>query len=148
MEVLKHIHDFFYHYMGNAFYYALVFVAIVGLVGQWRLYEKANQPGIASIIPILNIIVFLRIVGRPAKHAWLLLVPIYGQLYFMPKVWIEICQCFGKRSMMDYVLVILLNVLYILNLGLSYESRYRGPVYGNHPLPPPTRLATARPQLA
>ena len=148
MEVLQHIHDFFYSKIGNAFYYALIFLGIVGLVAQWRLYEKANQPGIASIIPVLNIIVFLRIVGRPAKHAWLLLIPIYGQLYFMPKVWIEICQCFGKRSTLDYVLVIVLNVLYILNLGLSYESRYLGPVYGNHPLPPPTRLAGARPQLA
>jgi len=148
MEVLNHVHDFFYAKMGNAFYYALIFLGIIGLVAQWRLYEKANQPGIASIIPILNVIVFLRIVGRPAKHAWLLLVPFYGQFYFLPKVWIEICQSFGKRSTMDYVLVILLNVLYILNLGMSYESRYLGPVYGNHPLPPPTRLSTARPQLA
>ena len=40
--------------------------------------------------------------------------------------------CFGKRTMMDYVLVILLNGLYIFNLGMSYDTAYLGPVYGKH----------------
>ena len=139
MDSLMNIHDFFYDKMGNAFYYALIFLAIIAIVAQWRLYEKAGQPGIASIIPIWNIIAFVKVVGRPASHAWLFFVPIWGQLYFMPKVWIEICQSFGKRSMLDYVLVIIFNALYILNLGLSYETTYKGPVYGQQapPAPPP-----------
>ncbi len=48
----------------------------------------------------------------------------------IPKVWIEICQSFGKRSIMDYVSVILFNGIYILNLGMSYDTNYEGPVYG------------------
>ena len=130
MDQLMELHDFFYSKMGNALYYALIFIAIISVVAQWRLYEKAGQPGIAAIVPIWNFIVFLQIVGRPASHLFLALIPIFGQLYFIPKVWIEVCQSFGKRSMMDYVMVILLNGLYILNLGLSYETEYKGPVYG------------------
>jgi signal peptidase I len=123
-------------------------MGIVAVVAQWRLYEKAGQPGIAAIVPIWNVIVFLKIVGRPASHAWLFLIPIYGQLYFAPKVWIEICQSFGKTTLLDYILVIGLNGLYILNLGLSYEARYLGPVHGNDaPLPEPHKLAR-RPQMA
>ncbi len=139
MDWLMNLHDFFYSKMGNALYYALVFLAIVAVVGQWRLYEKAGQPGFASLVPIWNVIVFLKIIGRPASHFWLLMIPIVGQLYYMPKMWIEVVQCFGKNSMMDYVMVILLNFLYILNIGLSYETKYRGPVYGSHVPPPPAR---------
>ena len=110
--------------------------------------EKAGQPGIAAIVPIWNFIVFLKIVGRPAKHLWLFLIPIYGQLYMLPKVWIEVAQSFGKTTLMDYVLVILFNGIYILNLGLSYDTRYMGPVYGKPVAPPPARPLKPRPSLA
>lgn len=134
MDVLQHIYEFLYRNLGDSMFYILGFMMVLSLVAQWRLYEKAGQPGVASIVPIWNIIVFLRIVGRPASHLWLFLIPVYGQFYMIPKVWIEICQSFGKRTMLDYVLVILLNVLYIFNLGMSYDTKYTGPVYG-HPDP-------------
>ncbi len=116
--------------IGDSLYLLLVILFFVGVVAQWMLYEKADQPGIASIVPIWNFIVFLRIVGRPANHIFLFLIPVYGQLYLIPKVYIELCNSFGKRSILDYVLVILFNGFYILNLGLSYEAKYQGPVYG------------------
>lgn len=141
------VHDFFYAKMGNAFYYALIFFGLIALVAQWRLYEKAGQPGVASIVPVWNFIIFLRIVGRPANHLWYALIPVYGQLYFVPKVWIEICQSFGKTTILDYVLVIVLNGLYILNLGLSYDTRYMGPVYGKE-IPPPSRPLKTQPSMA
>ncbi|MFT6997712.1 MAG: hypothetical protein ACJAQ4_001466 [Cryomorphaceae bacterium] len=105
-------------------------LAFFGVVAQWKLYEKANQPGIACIVPIWNFIVFLRIVGRPASHMFLFLIPIYGQLYLVPKVYIELCNSFGKTSIVDYVMIILFNAFYILNLGLSYETEYLGPAHG------------------
>jgi signal peptidase I len=119
-----------YATVGDGVFVIAIIFGFIGVVAQWRLYEKANQPGIASIVPIWNFIVFLRIVGRPAKHIFLFLIPVYGQLYMIPKVYIELCNSFGKTSMIDYILVILFNGFYILNLGLSYESSYHGPVYG------------------
>jgi hypothetical protein len=107
-----------------------VLLIVVAIVAQWSLYEKAGQPGVASIIPIWNIIAFLKIVGRPWTHMFLVLIPIYGQLYFVPKLWIEICQAFGRRKMSDYVLCILFNGFYVMNLGLS-EANYEGAVYGS-----------------
>lgn len=147
MEFLIDIHDSIYAKMGNAMYYMLGFVVLIGIGAQWRLYEKAGQPGYTCIIPVVNFIVFLRIVGRPANHIWYALIPVYGQLYFIPKVWIEICQSFGKRSMLDYILVIVLNGLYILNLGLSYDTEYQGPVYGKAQAPK-TPGASPQPSLA
>jgi Family of unknown function (DUF5684) len=143
-KTLRTLHDYIHDdlQLGDSMYYIGGFLVIIGAVAQWRLYEKAGQKGWACLVPVYNMVVFLRIVGRPASHLFLFLIPIVGQLYFLPKVWIETAQSFGKRSIVDYVLVILLNGLYILNLGMSYDSKYFGPVYGKaiattgHPIKP------------
>ncbi len=132
-NIYQFLEDFYntaYANFGEGLFLLVGIIAFIGIVAQWRLYEKANQPGIASIVPIWNFIVFLRIVGRPASHFFLFFIPIYGQFYLLPKVYIELCNSFGKRSMLDYVMVILFNAFYILNLGLSYETEYIGPAYG------------------
>lgn len=119
-----------YATMGNGIFVLAIVIGFIAIVAQWRLYEKAGQPGIACMVPIWNVIVFLRIVGRPASHIFLFLIPIYGQLYMIPKVYIELCNSFGQRTILDYIMVILFNGFYVLNLGLSYEIEYLGPVYG------------------
>jgi hypothetical protein len=133
-QIFSDIYGQLYATMGDGIFIIAAIVAFIGIVAQWRLYVKAGQPGIASIIPIWNFIVFLRIVGRPASHIFLFFIPLYGQLYLIPKVYIELCNSFGKTSIVDYVLVIAFNVFYILNLGLSYEVDYIGPVYGKKPV--------------
>lgn len=130
LQFFVNLHDTLHASIGDSLYLLIAILVFVGIIAQWMLYEKANQPGISSIIPIWNFIVFLRIVGRPANHIWLFLIPIYGQFYLLPKVYIELCNSFGRRSLLDYVLVIVFNGFYILNLGLSYEAQYEGPVYG------------------
>jgi hypothetical protein len=149
MENLKDYHDYFYYTLrlGNAFYYAVGFIAAIAILAQWRLYEKCRQPGLAAFVPVWNLIIFMRIVGRPDRDVWKMLIPIWGQVYFLPKVWIEVVQCFGKRSVLDYVLVIVFNGLYILNLALS-DEQYLGPLRGQAPLPKAHKVGGTRPQLA
>ncbi len=117
-----------YDTLGGGLYIILIAFTFIGVVAQWSLYEKCDQPGVACIVPVWNVIVFLRIVGRPAWQLFLLLIPIYN-IYFFFKVFIEICQCFGKRSWIDYFLVVVLNAPYIIYLGLSPENEYKGPLY-------------------
>lgn len=50
----------------------LVLMVVIG----WRIYSKAGQPGWACIVPIYNIIVLLRIVGKPWWWLLLMLLPI------------------------------------------------------------------------
>jgi hypothetical protein len=131
--ILQTIQEFFmglYNVYGDGLLLLGGVLVFIGVVAQWKLYVKAGQPGVACIVPIWNFIVFLRIVGRPASHMFLFFIPIYGQLYLIPKVYIELCNSFGKTSIVDYVLVILFNMFYILNLGLSYETEYLGPAHG------------------
>ena len=105
-----------------------MFFFIIASVGQWRLYAKANQPGYAIFIPIYNLIVFLRIIGRPAGHVWFFFIPVFN-IFFIVKVWFETCDSFGKSTTLDYALIIIFNFFYILNMGLAYDIEYVGPSY-------------------
>lgn len=144
MELLNDIYQYFYSRFGEAMWYIAGFFALVAVVAQWRLLDKAGQPGWTCMVPILGQINYLKIVGRPASHLWLFLIPGYN-VYLLVKVWIETAQSFGKRTIVDYVLVVVLNGLYILNLGMSYDTHYVGPVYGKkvgtHPNSPRPSLA-------
>jgi hypothetical protein len=68
-------------------------------------------------------------VGRPVSHLAFFLVPFYN-IYFFFRLCVELAQSFGKYSLIDYVLVCVFNVFYVLNLALAYNEEYKGPVYG------------------
>lgn len=42
----------------------------------WKVFEKAGQPGWASIVPIYNVIIMIRIAGLPIWYIILLIVPV------------------------------------------------------------------------
>lgn len=106
-----------------------LFITLIALAGNWRLFVKCDQPGWAVIVPGYNVVVAMRIIGRPATHALYFLIPVFN-LYFFFRTILELANTFGKESTLDYVLASVFNVFYILNLGLSEEEEYQGPVYG------------------
>lgn len=105
-----------------------VFLGAIAASGAARLYAKAGQPFWHALVPGLNLIAWMRIIGRPETHALWVLVP-GANLYFLAKWMVELAQSFGKRHWLDHVLVILFNAFYVLNLGLAYNEEYEGPVY-------------------
>jgi signal peptidase I len=107
----------------------VLFILFIGAVGKAKLFAKADQPWIAALVPVWDLIVVLRMVGRPLWHAAFLLIPGFN-IYFGFKLLIEIAQSFGKVSMIDAIFVCFFNVFYVLNLGLAYNELYFGPVYG------------------
>jgi Family of unknown function (DUF5684) len=56
----------------------IIILIIIGIViaGIWKMFTKAGQPGWACIVPIYNIIVMLRIAGKPWWWVFLYLIPI------------------------------------------------------------------------
>lgn len=152
MELIYDIFPWAVHF-GAGIFIPIVLFAGVGILAQWSLYDKCGQPGIDCIIPVKNVITFLKIVGRPASHSiWVMLPPPliiasltllsneliqYGVAIalfipwaiFMTKVYIELCQSFGHHKLSDYILVVVFNGFYVLHLGLSYSEKYKGPAY-------------------
>jgi hypothetical protein len=50
-------------------------ITVVGVLGMWRVYEKAGQPGWACLVPIYNLIVWLEIAGERWWCILLYLIP-------------------------------------------------------------------------
>jgi hypothetical protein len=117
----------FDEYAGYSF--LVMFLVIIGAVGAAKLFAKANQPWYAAFIPVWNMVVVMKIVGRPASHVAYFLVPFYN-IYFFFRTCVELAQSFGKYTVLDYVLVCVLNIFYVLNLALAYNEEYHGPVFG------------------
>lgn len=106
---------------------AILFLGLITIVGTCKLFAKANLPIWHVFVPFLNMMTVMKVIGRPAWHAFLFFTPAI--LYLLPKTIIELAQSFGKRTTTDYILALVFNVFYILNLGLSYDEEYKGPSY-------------------
>ena len=106
-----------------------LFVVLVALAGNWRLFVKSGQPGWSVVVPGYNVVIAMRIVGRPDSHALRFLIPGYNVFFFFKTI-MELAASFGKRSNLDFGLAAVFNIFYILNLGLSEDEEYQGPVFG------------------
>ncbi len=104
----------------------------IGIVAKWRLFDKCGLSNkeiiLGTILPIYDFFLTLKIVGRPAKHMVFLLIPGFN-VFFVVKVLFELLNSFGKFHIVDYIMAILFNILYFLNLGLAYNEVYYGTVY-------------------
>lgn len=106
--------------------FGLVMLALFALmiVSSWKIYTKAGQPGWASIIPIYNIIVLLRIIGKP--WWWLLgfLIP-FVNFVVMILIFVGLAKVFGKGIGFALGLMFLWFVFYpILAFG---DASYTAP---------------------
>jgi hypothetical protein len=132
-----------------------IMVGVLAIGAQWSLYLKCDLNGVACVVPVWNVLEFLKIMGRPAWHSLIVMIPplvlVYALLsvplgmspiylvagalmvvwtLFMMKAYVELCQSFGKLRPLDYFLCIFLNGFYVLYLGISSETEWYGPVYG------------------
>ena len=104
----------------------IIYVIAIALfiVAYWRIFTKAGQPGWASIIPIYNTIVWLRIVGRPLWWFILLFVPVVNIVILIIMVH-DLSKSFGHG--VGFTLgLIFLSPIFILILAFG-GSTYRGP---------------------
>lgn len=65
----------FITHLSPGIWVALVILLFIGLVSQMSLYAKAGQPPFSALVPVWNIMVFCKVVGRPVKHSLYLIVP-------------------------------------------------------------------------
>jgi hypothetical protein len=87
------------------------------IAGLWKTFEKANQHGWWSVIPILNAVGIFRVGGQPGSMVWFLLIPIVN-LVVLIWIHIEIAKRFGYGVMFGLGLLILPFVFFpILGLG-------------------------------
>jgi len=103
-----------------------VYVAIIALMiaGYWRTFEKAGQPGWAAIIPIYNVYILLKLVGRPGWWLVLYLIPVVTFVVDLI-VSLDLATSFGRGAGFGVGLW-LLPWIFVPILGLG-SATYGGP---------------------
>lgn len=89
-------------------YLAIIVLIIASL---WKIFTKAGQPGWASIVPIYNIIVLCKIVGKPTWWILLMLIPIVN-LVIAIILANELSKSFGKSVGFTIGLIFLPFIFY------------------------------------
>jgi hypothetical protein len=102
----------------------VIYLAIIVLMvaGMWKIFTKAGEPGWAAIVPIYNLLVLLKIAGRPAWWLVLFLVPLVNFVITII-VGIDLAKAFGKGTGFGLGLTFLSFAFYPL-LGFS-DATYR-----------------------
>ncbi len=101
----------------------IIFIVVV--IGLWKVFTKADEPGWAAIIPIYNYYVILKIVGRPWWWLLLMLIPIVNLIVSII-VAIDLAKSFGKDALYGIILLWLFSVIGYLILGYG-DAEYQGP---------------------
>ncbi|MCK5775942.1 MAG: signal peptidase I [Bacteroidales bacterium] len=108
-----------------SFFSIVFFIAVLTIVAKWKVYEKAGQPGWASLIPFYNIYIILKIVGKPGW--WLLVIIFFPPVGIFLAIWMInlLSKSFGRGIICTLGLIFLSPIFYLL-LGFG-DAKYIGP---------------------
>ena len=103
----------------------LLFAAtILVIIAEWRVFEKAGQPGWASIIPYFNFFIMLKIVNKPLWWIFWLFVPGANVVV---GIWVTnlLAKSFGKNEGFTLGLIIFPFIFYpVLGFGnASFQGK-------------------------
>jgi len=107
------------------------FVALIVflIAAEWKVFTKAGQPGWAVLIPIYNLYVLLKIVGKPGW--WLLVIIFFPPIGIFMALYVIhlLSKSFGHGIGFTLGLIFLSIIFYpILGFG---DSKYVGPAGAN-----------------
>jgi hypothetical protein len=102
-------------------------IALLVLVAMWKVFTKAGQPGWASIIPIYNLYIWCKIVGRPWWWILLMLIPLVNFI-IMIILCIDLAKSFGKGAGFGLGIAFL-GIIFLPILGFG-SAQYQGPAAG------------------
>ena len=98
-------------------------IMIAILASIWKAFEKAGEPGWASIVPFYNMYVMCRMGGKPGWWFLLMFIPIVGIIVAV-LVSIGIAENFGKGAGFGLGLAFLGFIFWpILGFG---DAKFRG----------------------
>jgi hypothetical protein len=111
--------------LGGTMLLVCLAIAVVFIIGLWKVFVKAGRPGWAALIPIYNSYVLVKIAGRPGWWLLLFLIPLVN-IAIAIVVAIDIAKAFGQSAVFGVLLLFLLSGIGYLVLGFG-NYRYIGP---------------------
>jgi Family of unknown function (DUF5684) len=113
---------------GPMFWVFYLAFTILMIAAWWKIFTKAGQPGWACIIPIYNLYVWCKIVGRPWWWILLMLIPFVNFIILIILI-IDLAKSFGK-GMGFGIGLLLLPIIFFPILGFG-SAQYQGPAAGS-----------------
>ena len=101
-------------------YFAVLFASL------WKLFQKAGKPAWAGFVPVYNILIWLKITGKPWWWIFLFIVPGVNLLMFIIMN-VNISIVLKERAVKDHVLMVFLPWYKIPQLCYS-DKAYVGPI--------------------
>lgn len=107
---------------------------ILVVIAWWKIFVKAGQPGWAAIVPVYNLYILLKIIGRPIWWLWLLILLVIPFVNFIGAVvWfvlgiliaLDLGKAFGKDPAFSIILLWLFSIIGYLILGFG-KDEYKG----------------------
>lgn len=109
-----------------------VAIAVLEVIGQWKMFKKAGKEGYIALIPVYNTITEMRMAGMPL-YFWFInycaIIPWIGWIgtvVFLFWKNIELAKSFGKGAGTGVLLTFFPYVMYPV-IGLSKNYEYVGP---------------------
>ena len=122
-------YNFFYGLFAGTNLFVQLIVAVLLIISLWIVFQKANKPGWAAIIPIYNLIVYLEIVKKPLWWIFLMIIPVVN-IVITIIITHQLSLSFGKGAGFTIGLLFLPFIFYpILAFGdakyqeLNYNSK-------------------------
>lgn len=107
----------------------LIIFALIGLpiiIGMWKTFKKAGEPGWAAIVPIYNLVVLLKVARRPVWWILLFLLPFVSVIMIFV-ISIDVAKAFNKGAGFGIGLALLPPIFYLV---LGFGSAQYGGGYG------------------
>jgi signal peptidase I len=99
---------------------------IVSTAGLWRIFSKAGKPGWHAVVPFLNIVTWIKVIGKPKWWIIPALLPFVNVFLLLLMV-VETLKCFKHDRLWQITLAVLFPFVYIPFLGFSSKEIYTHP---------------------
>lgn len=100
-------------------------VYILQSIGLWKLFEKANAPGWAGVVPVYRWFIVIKLSGRPSWWIILMLLPVVNVVVWIGLI-VDFARSYGKNSGLDHAGAILLSFVVLPLWGFDAKTNYLG----------------------
>jgi uncharacterized membrane protein YhaH (DUF805 family) len=76
---------------------AYLAIVVLMIAAMWKVFQKAGEPGWAAIVPIYNLVVLMRIAGKPGWWVLLMFIPVVNLVVAILAI-VGVAKNFGKGT--------------------------------------------------
>ena len=103
-------------------------ISILLVVAWFKIFQKADEPGWAALLPLYNIYVLCKIVwgNKKVLHFILLLIPLVNIFVYISTS-VRLCKAFGKDTLFAILSIFFPNITTLI-IGFDnsqYQTSYK-----------------------